>query len=354
MADLTARAICAGCGAELPPALLSCPACRRLVHSEDLKRLAGEADAAEARGAPSDALAALRRAQELLPPGTRQQELLHQRIVRLSAALDAPRPAGSAAAPATGNEGARPEGARRGLLASIGAAILLIVTKFKFLLVLAATKGKLLLAGLTNAQTFFSMLLSMGAYWTIWGWRFGVGAVLSIYVHEMGHVAALRRYGIRATAPMFIPGVGALIRLKQYPATAHEEAIVGLAGPIWGAATAIVALVSYLAGGWELAAALAHFGAFVNLFNLMPILSLDGSHAFRALSRLERGAVTAVLFAAWAYSHEGMLLLIAIVAAVRIVTPATGQDRGITLRFIALVIVLTAIDEYVGRVLPRV
>jgi len=74
-------------------------------------------------------------------------------------------------------------------------------------LVLAALgKGKLLLLGLTKSTTLFTMLLSMGVYWTAWGWRFALGLVLSIYVHEMGHVAALQRYGIKATAPMFIPG----------------------------------------------------------------------------------------------------------------------------------------------------
>src|SRR2546430_4861243 len=78
------------------------------------------------------------------------------------------------------------------------------------------------------------MLLSAGVYWTIWGWKFALGVVLSIYVHEMGHVQALQRYGIKATAPMFIPGVGAVVRLKQYPADRREDARVGLAGPLWG------------------------------------------------------------------------------------------------------------------------
>src|SRR5213076_3474994 len=90
------------------------------------------------------------------------------------------------------------------------------------------------LLGLTKAITFVSMLLSAGVYWTIWGWKFAVGVVLSIYVHETGHTQALQRYGIQATAPMFIPGIGAVIRLKQYPTDAREDARVGLAGPLWG------------------------------------------------------------------------------------------------------------------------
>src|SRR2546428_13931548 len=73
------------------------------------------------------------------------------------------------------------------------------------------------------------MLLPMGWYGTIWGWKFARGFVVSIYIHEMGHVQALPRYGIKATAPMFIPGVGAFIRLKQYPTDRREDARVGLA-----------------------------------------------------------------------------------------------------------------------------
>ena len=64
------------------------------------------------------------------------------------------------------------------------------------------------------------------------GIGFGVGLIASIYVHEMGHVFALRLYGIRATAPMFVPGLGALVRLHQYPIDAREDARVGLAGPV--------------------------------------------------------------------------------------------------------------------------
>ena len=72
------------------------------------------------------------------------------------------------------------------------------------------TKGKLLLFGLSKGTTFLSMLAALGVYWTLWGWKFALGFVLSIYVHEMGHVAAMKRFGLAATAPMFIPGFGAL------------------------------------------------------------------------------------------------------------------------------------------------
>src|SRR4029079_13484890 len=95
--------------------------------------------------------------------------------------------------------------------------------------------------------TVLSMLLSLGVYWTAWGWKFALGIVLSIYVHEMGHVIVLGRYGFRATAPMFIPGLGALVRLRQHVVNPREDAEIGLAGPIYGLGAALVALGLWLA-----------------------------------------------------------------------------------------------------------
>src|SRR5207253_1330115 len=95
-----------------------------------------------------------------------------------------------------------------------------LLAKFKFVLLFVLTKAKLLLLGLTKGGTFLSMLLSAGLYWTIWGWKFAFGLVLSIYIHEMGHVQALQRYGIKATAPMFIPGFGAVTRPQRWIAVA--------------------------------------------------------------------------------------------------------------------------------------
>jgi Zn-dependent protease len=159
------------------------------------------------------------------------------------------------------------------------------------------------------------MLLSAGAYWTIWGWKFAVGVVLSIYIHEMGHVQALQRYGIKATAPMFLPGIGAVIRLKQYPAEPREDARVGLAGPLWGLGAALAAYVLYRATSVGVWGAIAHFGAWVNLFNLLPVWQLDGARGFRAMSREQRWTAVAVIGLAWVVSKEGVLLLLLLTAA---------------------------------------
>ena len=117
-----------------------------------------------------------------------------------------------------------------------------LLVKFKTFLLLALTKGKLVLLGLTKLNTLLSMLASIALYWALYGWKFGVGFVLSIYIHEMGHVTALAHYGIPASAPMFIPGFGAFVRLKAYPANPGEDARVGLAGPFWGLGAALVCM----------------------------------------------------------------------------------------------------------------
>jgi Zn-dependent protease len=108
--------------------------------------------------------------------------------------------------------------------------------------------------------------------------------VLLLLVHELGHVIQLRREGIRAGAPMFIPFLGALVAMKELPKNAAAEARVGLAGPVLGSLGALVPLALYALTGDELFKALAFVGFLLNLFNLLPVLPLDGGRAMAALS----------------------------------------------------------------------
>ena len=128
------------------------------------------------------------------------------------------------------------------------------------------------------------MLVSIAAYALIWGWTFAVGFVLLLLVHEMGHVIQLRREGIEASAPMFIPFLGAVVAAKSMGDDAAAEARVGLAGPILGTIATLVPLGIWLATGNEFWQALAYVGFFINLFNLLPVLPLDGGRAMAALS----------------------------------------------------------------------
>ena len=288
--------------------MLACPGCHRLVHADSLRRLAAEAEDATARGELSRALAAWRGALDLLPPASQQAEVIGRKVVELSGRVDA----GPAvpARPAHGRTGWKTWGA--------GAAGLgLLVWKFKFVVVFVLSKLKFLLLGLTKSSTVFSMLLSLGVYWTAWGWKFAAGLVAAMYVHEMGHVAALRRFGIAATAPMFIPGLGALVRMKQYPRTEREDSRVGLAGPIWGLGAALVSYAAYLWTGLGVLGGIAKFAAWLNLFNLLPVWQLDGGRGFRSLTRGQRWLAVAAVAATWAVTREGLLLLILLLGAAR-------------------------------------
>jgi len=128
------------------------------------------------------------------------------------------------------------------------------------------------------------MLVSVAAYSLIFGWKFAVGFVLLLFVHEMGHVIQLRREGIEASAPMFIPFLGAVIAAKSLGDNALAEARVGLAGPILGSLAAAALIPVWHATGNEFWQALAFTGFFLNLFNLLPVVPLDGGRAMAAMA----------------------------------------------------------------------
>jgi Zn-dependent protease len=156
------------------------------------------------------------------------------------------------------------------------AGLAVVLAKFKAVL--------LLLPKLKILSTSGTMLVSVAAYALIWGWTFAAGFVILLFVHEMGHVFQLRREGIKASAPLFIPFMGAFVGMKQMPQNAAAEARVGLAGPVLGALGCVVPLVIWRITGNEFWQALAFTGFFLNLFNLLPVLPLDGGRAMAALS----------------------------------------------------------------------
>jgi Zn-dependent protease len=154
-------------------------------------------------------------------------------------------------------------------------AVGILLAKFKFL-IFALFKLKF-------AATALSMFVSVGAYALFFGWWFAVGAVLLIFVHEMGHVIELRRQGVPASAPLFIPFLGASIGMRGLPDDAWREARVGLAGPVVGSLGAAACWLVGVQLDSDLLRALAYWGFLINLFNLIPFLPLDGGRAVAAL-----------------------------------------------------------------------
>jgi Zn-dependent protease len=161
------------------------------------------------------------------------------------------------------------------LLAPLAVVGLLLV-KFKGL--------ALLLLKVKFLGTALTMLVSIGAYALLFPVWFAVGLVVLIWVHEMGHVLQLKREGIEASAPMFIPFIGAFVAMKQIPKDALAEARVGLAGPVLGTLAGIATLGLYAATQNPVFLGLAYFNFIINLFNLAPLLPLDGGRAVGAMS----------------------------------------------------------------------
>jgi Zn-dependent protease len=159
-----------------------------------------------------------------------------------------------------------------GPLAVLGAAL----AKFKGVL--------LLLPKLKLLTTSGTMLVSVAAYALIWPWTFAAGFVVLLFVHEMGHVLQLRREGVKASAPMFIPFFGAFVAMKELPKDALAEARVGLAGPVLGSLGAALLVPVWLVTGDDFWAALAFVAFFLNLLNLAPVLPLDGGRAMAAMA----------------------------------------------------------------------
>ena len=177
--------------------------------------------------------------------------------------------------PGRGRSGSFTERAKK-FLGPIAVAVIAFASKAKAIL--------LLLPKIKVLSTSATMLVSIAAYSLIWGWSFALGFVLLLLVHEMGHVIQLRREGIEASAPMFIPFMGAVVAAKSMGDDAGAEARVGLAGPVLGTLGCLVPLGIWLATGEEFWQALAFVGFFLNLFNLLPVLPLDGGRAMAALS----------------------------------------------------------------------
>jgi Zn-dependent protease len=156
------------------------------------------------------------------------------------------------------------------------AAIAAFLAKFKAILVLLP-KIKLL-------STSGTMLVSIAAYTLIWGLPFAFGFVVLLMVHELGHVFQLRREGIKASWPMFIPFMGAVITARSLGDNALAEARVGLAGPILGSLGSAACILIWQATGNDIWRALAFTGFFLNLFNLLPVVPLDGGRAMAAMA----------------------------------------------------------------------
>jgi len=262
---------CPNCSHWLPEGTLACPDCQTLAYGQHLSRLAHGAQQLEQQQRWQQAREQWQAALQWLPGDTQQAVGIQQHIAQIDARLKA-------------EEDTKARWTKRlGPFAPI--ALFLIKAKSAIFL-------------LFKLKFLIGLFAFFGLYWALFGWQFALGFMACLMVHEMGHYVAVKRRGLQADLPMFLPGLGAYVRWYGQGISREDLASIALAGPLYGLAAAL--------GCWGISAwthlgiflVLANVGAWINFLNLLPVLGLDGAQATFSLSRIQRGmiAATCVLF----------------------------------------------------------
>jgi Zn-dependent protease len=314
---------CPNCDASLPLEALACPQCHALVHSIRLDQLAKDARALEARGLYPQARELWEYSLPLLPHDSKQAEWVRERLRALQAVEAGTQPEISATSPAIGS----PASAKR-----VPPAAQAPPSWIKKLgpfgpLALLLLKLKSVLFFLLKAKFLFSFAFFIVLYVGIFGWRYGLGISVCILIHELGHYIDIKRRGLPAEMPVFLPGFGAYVRWTALGVTRRQIAQISLAGPLAGWIAAAVCFLLYTQTGDPIWAALARTGAFLNTLNLIPVWMLDGGKAFLALGEIERVALLILTLGLWYYTREGLFLFVAAGILWRIFTLFTGREE---------------------------
>jgi Zn-dependent protease len=318
---------CRRCARELAPGALVCEKCNALVHSEELDRLSAEAKALEDKGELLRARERWLSGLHLLPRTSKQYDWIKEHSRGLESAV------GQSQIPeSTENKWAKrlgPVGPIAILLAK-GKTILFAVFKLKFLLSFAAF---------------------IWIYWAMWGMKFGIGFAVLILLHEMGHFIDIKRRGLPAEMPVFLPGLGAYVRWQALGVPLETRAAISLAGPLAGFFTAVACAALWWQTGNPFWAALARAGAMLNLLNLIPVWVLDGGQAALALSKMERIVLLTACLALWLVLGENMFFLLALGAGYQVFLAGKlpqHPSRATTIYYVAI---LTALG-IITRLMP--
>jgi Zn-dependent protease len=268
--------------------LLVCDQCHALVYSEKLDQLASTAKALEAKGDFLQAREHWLMGVPLLPPNSPQAIWIQERARSLESAAHQAQPA-----PASENKWAKK-------LGPVGPIAVLLA------------KSKVLLTAVFKLKFLLSFVAFVGIYWAAFGMKFGIGFAILILLHEMGHFIDIKRRGLPAEMPVFLPGLGAYVRWQALGVPLETRAAISLAGPLAGFFTALACALLWWQTGNPLWAALARAGAVLNLLNLIPVWVLDGGQAVVALSKAERIILLTGCLALWLLLGENMFFLVAL------------------------------------------
>jgi Zn-dependent protease len=171
-------------------------------------------------------------------------------------------------------------------------------------------KSKGLLLAIFKLKFLLSLFAFVAVYWAMFGWKFGAGFAAAILIHEIGHFVDIKRRGLPAEMPVFLPGLGAYVRWQSLGVPVRVRAQISLAGPLAGWFAAAVCLFLYGRTHQALWAALARTGAALNILNLIPVWMLDGGQAALALARTERILLLAASLGLWLVSGESIFFLV--------------------------------------------
>jgi Zn-dependent protease len=282
--DLTPRK-CKACGRDLASTELACVQCHSLVYSEELTVLSLRANRLEESGDFQQALEEWRNSIQMLPPQSTQADWVRDHIRKLELSIPSARPAPD-----------KHHWAKKlGPLAPI--AIFLAKAKWLF--------------ALFKLKFLFSLGAFFALYWAMWGWKFGVGFGVLVLIHEMGHYIDIRRRGLPADMPVFLPGFGAYVRWQAMGVSLETRAGVSLAGPLAGLLAGVGCLLLWWKTGDPIWAGLTRAGVWLNLMNLSPVWILDGGQVTNALDRNGRWMALAAAALCALVFQESVFLLVA-------------------------------------------
>jgi Zn-dependent protease len=306
----------------LPSGALVCDQCHALLHAGTLEQLSAGAKALEEQGHAARARAAWGRALQLLPPESAQAEWVRNHVAMLALTSN------ESAAKKSPHKWAK----RLGPLAPV---------------VIALTKLKVLFA-LFQLKFLLSLGVFVAFYWAMFGAKFGAGFAALILIHEMGHYADVKRRGLPADMPVFLPGMGAYVRWHALGVADEARAAVSLAGPLAGALAAGACALVWWKTGNDIWAALARAGAWINVLNLTPIWVLDGGQAVSALNKGERTILMTACLILWLLMDEKIFFLVAAGFGWRIFTKdiPSNPSPSTTIYFAILLIALGIILRF--------
>ncbi len=313
---------CPHCGTALSLGALVCPQCQSLIHSEDLLRLSTAAKNFEAQQKPAEAREVWTQTLALLPRDSSQAAWVRDHLQTL------PR-----YAPKVTPQQQHPWISKLGPLAPI---------------VLVLAKSKTLLFALFKLKFLLSLGTYVALYWALYGWQFGTGFAALILIHEMGHYLDIRRRGLPADMPVFLPGLGAYVRWDALGVTPQTRAEVSLAGPFAGLVATAICAALYLHSSYGLWSTLCHASGVLNVLNLTPVWILDGERAARALGKTERVLLLVTCLALWLLAGQGIFFIVGAGAAYRLFTKdfAAVPSRSTLAYYLALLVSYGLILHY--------